>query len=138
MRHMSHTHTLCLIMKIKINIRENTTQLEQMAAHLGLKPVNNIIQFPKQFGDGFCRLYELPFNIQLHHYQYCLNQQIEVQSFNKLEDGMYIVNINLSQKLLNKQISNTPHTLSKEGENGAMYYSPGNNSKGKNGNWFTV
>jgi len=45
---------------------------------------------------------------------------------------MYIVNINLSKKLLNKQINDAPHWLSKEGENGVMYYSPGNNSKGKN------
>jgi len=119
-------------MKIKINIQENTTQLQQMAAHLGLKPINNIIRFPKKFGEGFCRLFELPFQIQLHHYQYCLNQQIEVQSFNNLENGMYIVNINLSKKLLNKEINENQHWLSKEGENGVMYYSPGNNSKGKN------
>lgn len=119
-------------MKIKIDIKENTTQLQQMAAHFGLKPINNVIKFPKQFGKGFCRLYELPFQIQLHHYQYCLNQQIEVHSFNNLEDGMYIVNINLSKKLLNKHIGDSSHWLSKEGECGVMYYSPGNNSKGKN------
>ncbi|MEM9824476.1 MAG: AraC family transcriptional regulator [Bacteroidota bacterium] len=119
-------------MKIPINLREDITQLEQMAQHLGLQPINNTIEFPKQFGTGFCRLYELPFQIQLHHYQYCLHQQIEVQSFNNLEDGMYIVNINLSTQLLNKQISDTPHWLSRAGENGVMYYSPGNNSKGKN------
>jgi len=119
-------------MKIKIDIKENTTQLEQMASHLSLKPIHNIIKFPKQFGEGFCRLYKLPYQIQLHHYQYCLNQQIEVQSFNNIEDGMYIVNINLSKKLLNKQISDTTQWLSKGGENGVMYYSPGNNSKGKN------
>ena len=119
-------------MTITINIQEGTTQLQQMAAQLGLKPDRNVIRFPPQFGEGFCRLYELPFQIQLHHYQYCLDRPIEVQSFNRIDNGMYIVNINLSQKLLSKQIGNAPQYLSKEGENGVMYYSPGNDSKGKN------
>jgi len=119
-------------MNIRIDIKESTTQLNQMATQLGLRPINNTINFPHQFGKGYCRLYELPFQIQMHHYQYCLKKEIEVQSFNDIDDGMYIVNINLSNKLLNKQISSSPHSLSKQGEYGVMYYSPGNNSRGRN------
>ena len=119
-------------MTIKINITEKLTQLQQMASHLGVIPINNEVRIPASIGKGFCRLFELPFDIQLHHYQYCLDQQIEVQSINNLEDGMYILNINLSQKLLNKQIGGTPFWLSREGESGVLFYSPGNHSMGKN------
>lgn len=119
-------------MKIKIQVKENLTQLQQMAASMGLSPVDNHIKIPASLGEGFCRLYELPFQIQLHHYQYCLSQQVDVQSINTVEDGMYIVNINLSKKLLNKNIGDTSHSLSRAGENGVLYYSPGNNSASKN------
>ncbi|MEL6868071.1 MAG: AraC family transcriptional regulator, partial [Bacteroidota bacterium] len=119
-------------MKITIEIKESRSQLEQMAAQLGIPPVDGLLQIPPVMGEGFCRLYSLPYGIQLHHYQYCLNRQVEVQSINEVDTGMYILNINLSQKLLDKQIEDRQHWLSREGKSGVLFYSPGNNSKGKN------
>ncbi|MEM9919032.1 MAG: AraC family transcriptional regulator [Bacteroidota bacterium] len=119
-------------MKINIEIAEGLTQLQQMAASMGVDPVDNQIEIPSSMGTGFCRLYCLPFQIQLHHYQYCLDQQVEVQSVNPVDTGMYIININLSQKLLDKQIGTAQHWMSRSGNHGVLYYSPGNDSAGKN------
>lgn len=119
-------------MKIEIQIKEQLTQLQQMADQLGMQPIQNEIQIPSTLGEGFCRYIKLPFEIQLHHYRYCLQQQVEVQSINNLDNGMYIVNINLSKKLLNKHIGKAERWLSREGNSGVLFYSPGNNSVGKN------
>ncbi|MEO1450276.1 MAG: helix-turn-helix transcriptional regulator [Bacteroidota bacterium] len=119
-------------MQIDLTIRQDLTQLQQIAAQFGVQPTHNTIEIPAVLGEGYCRLYRLPYQIQLHHYKYCLNREIEVRSINKPDDGMYIVNVNLSKKLLNTRIGDADRWLSKEGETGVLYYSPGTNSSGKN------
>ncbi len=119
-------------MKITIHIKETLTQLAQMAAQLGVAPIDNRLTIPESMGSGTCAFFSLPFEIQLHHYQYCLKRQIEVESHNSVQEGMYMVNINLSDGLLDKDIGPTQYWLSREGKRGVLFYSPGNNSTGKN------
>jgi len=119
-------------MKVNLLISESITQLEQMAEQLGIKPKDNRIEIPSVLGEGFCQFYPLPYNIQLHHYVYCLHRQIEVKSHNDKESGMFIVNINLSNGLLDKNVGSSQYWLNKEGKHGVLFYSPGNDSRGIN------
>lgn len=103
-----------------------------MATQLQRPVREQTLTIPSQLGQGFYRLYTLPHRIQLHHYRYCLQQQVKVKGINPVEEGMYIVNTNLSQKLLDKQVGDTQYWLSKEGGAGVLYYAPGNHSEGQN------
>ncbi|MEM6396605.1 MAG: AraC family transcriptional regulator [Bacteroidota bacterium] len=119
-------------MKINIKIEEGLTQLEQMASSFKVAPDKGKFDIPPSLGTGFCTYYELPYNIQLHHYQYCLNQRIEVHSFNPAGRGMYMININLSQRLLQKNVEDRRYALGIEGQAGALFYSPGKDTSGQN------
>ncbi len=119
-------------MIIPLTINAATTQLEQMAQYLRIEPINNRINIPSTFGTGFIQYYELPYQIQLHHYQYCLHTGIEVRGENRVEDGLYMININLSHRILHKSVGNGPVSLSKSGKSGVLFYSPGLHSQGKN------
>ena len=41
-----------------------------MAAQLGIVPQDNLLTIPAHLGEGFIRYFELPYDIQLHHYRY--------------------------------------------------------------------
>lgn len=120
------------MLKIELQISPNITQLEQFANYINLIPKNDRINFPPIFGGGFCQLYQLPYQIQVHHYKYNLQQQIEVSGINSSDNGLYMVSINLSHRVLKKNISETPEVLGKGGKAGVIFYSPGNNSSGYN------
>lgn len=119
-------------MKVKLKINRHTTQFEQMAQAFYLEPINNRLIIPEALGHGFVEFYDLPYEIQVHHYAYNLKKEIEVQGENKEEDGLYMININLSNRLLDKKIGDNQMRLSKAGGSGALFYSPGFNSQGKN------
>ncbi|MEM8586185.1 MAG: AraC family transcriptional regulator [Bacteroidota bacterium] len=119
-------------MKINIQISPGLTQLQQMAEQFGVSAKDNAIAIPRSMGRGFCKLYELPHQIQLHHYQYCLNQQVEVSSSNPKDSGMYIININLSNQLLKKEIQSSKYELGIAGQVGVLFFSPGKGSSGRN------
>ena len=119
-------------MQIKLQINKQITQLEQMAKHFNIAPIDNRLEIPKSLGKGFVQYYELPYDIQVHHYQYNLSQRIEVQGQNEIDNGLYMININLSNRILQKEIGDQAVNMSKSGGSGTFFYSPGYHSKGHN------
>lgn len=119
-------------MDVRLQINSQSTQFEQMAQQFGLEPKGNQITIPPSFGSGFIRYYSLPYQIQVHHYRYNLNQEIEVQGINPADTGLYMINVNLSNRILSKNIGDEPMQLSRAGGSGMLFYSPGFNSRGKN------
>jgi len=119
-------------MKMTLEISSQTTQFEQMAAHLHVQPDGNCLRIPSHLGEGFLRYYALPYQIQVHHYQYRLKDKIEVEGHNSKENGLYMLNVNLSHRILHKNIGDAQQALSKGGKSGALFYSPGHHSKGSN------
>lgn len=119
-------------LSITLHINQQTTQLAQLAAHFGLEEVGNELIVPSEMGTGFIRYYALPYGIQVHHYQYCLRQEIEIKGQNEEADGLYMINLNLSPRLLKKQVGEQPVQLSEAGGSGMLFYSPGYHSQGKN------
>ncbi|MCI4667552.1 MAG: AraC family transcriptional regulator [Bacteroidia bacterium] len=119
-------------MQVQLNINKETTQLEQMARMFGQEIVNNRLVIPEALGKGFIQYLALPYGIQLHHYQYNLKHKIEVQGLNEEEDGLYMINVNLSTRTLEKKIGDNQVSLSRAGGSGVMFYSPGYHSRGHN------
>ncbi len=120
------------MIKIQLKISEATTQLEQMARQFGVQPINNRLEIPKAIGEGFCQYYALPYRIQLHHYYYCIKGKLQVEGINQAVDGLFMLNINLSNRFLDKNIGSSQYLMSNSGQYGTLFYSPGNNSKGSN------
>ena len=104
----------------------------QMAQYLNLKPENNRIEIPSYMGEGFLQYIELPYQIQLHHYRYKLKEKIEVRGINPPKDGLYMVNINLSNRILDKEVGQKERKLSASGGSGILFYTPGYHSRGSN------
>lgn len=119
-------------MKVTLQINSRTTQFEQMARQFGLSPTGNTLHIPPAMGEGFIRYFEMPYQIQCHHYRYKLNSKIEVSGINHQEDGLYMLNINLSNRILRKNIGESPRQLSREGKSGVVFYAPGYHSNGSN------
>ncbi|MEO0896214.1 MAG: AraC family transcriptional regulator [Bacteroidota bacterium] len=117
---------------VRLHITPTKTQLEQMASMIGIEPVENQIHIPPAFGSGFLRYYALPYEIQLHHYCYNLHQQVQVNGINDEEDGMYMLQINLSNRIIEKNIGEGKRRLSESGKSGVIFYSPGFHSSGVN------
>ena len=119
-------------MRITLKISKDTTQIEQMASALNLVPEDNRITIPPIFGEGAIQYFELPYSIQVHHYRYKLKQVVEISGENNSEDGLYMLNINLSNRILSKNLDGVPNAMSRFGGAGTIFYSPGIHSNGKN------
>ena len=119
-------------MRVTLKINKQTTQIEQIAKAMGMSCQPKRLEIPPVLGKGFLQYYALPYDIQVHHYQYQIKQEIEVVGENWEEDGLYMLHVNLSTRVLRKNIGEGPVVLSQAGGSGALFYSPGYNSQGKN------
>lgn len=78
-----------------------------MARQFGLPVGTQRLEIPPALGSGFCQYYQLPYQVQCHHYQYKqykISQRLEVIGENEVEDGLYMVHINLSNSILNRHL----------------------------------
>jgi len=119
-------------MKFRLRIHPDTTQLEQMSARFGVPTENNTLTIPPHLGEGWLRYLPLPYGIQVHHYRYTLQHEFEVGGDNPADSGMYMLNINLSHRILHKEVGAEQLQLSQAGGQGAILYAPGYDSNGRN------
>jgi len=117
-------------MQVKIKVNNEITQLEQFSNQLNIPINNNSLQIPTSIGNGFIKQFQLPYNIIIHHYYYNMQQAIVVKSENLEKNGLYMIQVNLSNRVLNKEVGGAEKNLSFQGKCGALFYSPGHNSKG--------
>lgn len=117
---------------VHLQICDHTPQIDQMAAYFQVEKVDNCLVIPPHLGQGSIQYYALPYQIQVHHYQYQLNQEVNIQGQNPEEGGLFMLQINLSQRLLHKQIGTKEVHLSQAGGSGVLFYSPGHDSFGQN------
>ena len=117
-------------MVINLKISEEATKFEQFTQHFNLQPEGHYVEVPAALGKGFLRYRGLPHRIQLHHFKYKITFPLEIHAQNNLEDGLYIVVINLSHRIIAKNIGGIPRKLSTGGKCGVAFHSPGYISMG--------
>ena len=117
-------------MTIQIQVKEELSQLEQFAKAFNVPIKDNKAIVPSYLGDGFIKQYNLPYQIKAYHYFYNLKTAIYVESINHESDGLYMFQINLSNLILTKSVTEQEKNLSAQGKCGVLYYSPGNPSRG--------
>ena len=119
-------------MKVFLKLDSNVTQIEQMAQAFEIEMSQNQLIIDGSIGKGFISYYSLPYQIQVHHYQYQLNKLIEVQSENAIDNGLFIIQVNLSHRLLKKSLNEKTFHLTNSKGSGTLFYSPGYSSRGRN------
>jgi len=115
---------------LNLKLTPDSTQLAQIARQMGIAADVHEVLLPPQMGKGFLRYYPLPYGIQVHHYRYELAFPFTLQSHNPEETGLYMLNINLSAQLKEKQVGEEQVLFSKRGGVGCLFYSPGHDSRG--------
>ena len=117
-------------MNIQIDLLEGISQIDQFASQLGVAVVDRTIALPDDYGKGKVRYFDLGSGLELHHYEFCLQKKLTVQSQSPLDKGLYVFQISLSPNVLEKEIGGQSVKISRSLPSGMLFYSPGNSSVG--------
>ncbi|MEL6132824.1 MAG: AraC family transcriptional regulator, partial [Bacteroidota bacterium] len=112
------------------NMEGERIHLEQLATQMGLSLAGSTLSVPSNFGAGALYHYPILDGIDVYHYHVCLSQPIVIQSYNPVENGCYLMNVNLSPLPVEKEVRGEQIKIGHTEPAGVIFYTPGTRAQG--------
>ena len=109
-------------MNAQLDIRHNI--LDQFARQLRIPAKNDQLHIESDLVQGSIYLTPLPNNIELYHFSFTLKTPFEIHSINPEGSDWLLININLSESVLEKTVNNQEMNFQKYLPSGMLFYTP--------------
>ncbi len=110
---------------MQLNIRVDQDILQQFANQLGTKVNDGSFVIPEKLGTGLAKKMSFNGNLELVSMQFTLNQPIQTASENPENSPYFLLNINLSQKSVDKIVNTQRIKIQRDAPSGMLFYKPG-------------
>jgi len=107
---------------LKLNI--NRDLAEQFSEQLGVVLENGKFQIDNSFVKGKFSQKKFPNGVELYHMQFNLSVPFSMHSINPLDSDYLLLNINLSNAPMEKEVNNQVLSFQKFLPAGVLFYSP--------------
>jgi len=109
-------------MNLNIDIEKDI--FKQFAEQLGiLEETNCIILKPSQ-GSGKIERINYPNSLEFYHFSFQLKKELTLSSVNPTDSDFFLLNINLSEESVEKNVNGSPISFQKYLPSGILYYPP--------------
>jgi len=109
-------------MKLQIKIEDDIYQ--QFSEQLNAKEIDNSLHLDPKVGEGQIMYSNFPDSLKFYHFKFKLKQSIEVNSHNSAESNFFLLNINLSEKEVTKNVNGEEINFQKYLPSGILFYPP--------------
>lgn len=109
-------------MKIQINIEEDI--FRQFSNQLNANEKFNSLDLDSSIGEGKINLLRFPNLLEFYHFTFKLNKELELNSTNSKHSEYFLLNINLSEKAVEKKMNGKEINIQKYLPSGILYYPP--------------
>ncbi|MEM9831029.1 MAG: AraC family transcriptional regulator [Bacteroidota bacterium] len=109
-------------MKLYIEIEGDI--YKQFSEQLNVKETHNSLSLDPRIGEGKINCFNFPNSVRFYHFKFKLNQSIELNSFNSRESEYFLLNINLSEKEVKKNVNGEEINFQKYLPSGILLYPP--------------
>lgn len=109
-------------MKLQIKIEDDIHK--QFSEQLNVKKIDNSLCLDPIVGEGQINYSNFPDSLKFYHFKFKLNQPIELSSYNPPESKYFLLNINLSEKEITKNVNGEEINFQKYLSSGILLYPP--------------
>ena len=109
-------------MNLEINIEQEL--LGQFSAQLNVKETQNALDLDPSMGKGRIQLFTFPNALECYHFTFQLKKALQLNSSNPIDSDYLLLNINLSEKAVEKKVNGQEVNLQKYLPSGILYYPP--------------
>lgn len=110
--------------KMKLQIKIEDDIYEQFSSQLNAREVDGTLCLNPIAGEGKIKYSSFPDSLKLYHFKFNLNQSIELSSYNSPESKYLLLNINLSEKEVVKNVNGEAINFQKYLPSGILLYPP--------------
>jgi len=107
---------------MKLNIKIEDNLFEQFYRQLNAKKELDSLQLDGVIGQGQIDLLSFPNSLEFYHFTFKLKQEVEMSSMNSEDSDYFLLNINLSEKEIEKNINGEDVAFQKYLPSGILFY----------------
>ncbi len=109
-------------MNIEINIERDI--LSQFSRQLKVKESLDFLELDRGIGEGAIKLIRFPNSLEFYHFTFNLNKALELSSKNPTDSDYLLLNINLSERAVEKKVNGQQLDIQKYLPSGILFYPP--------------
>lgn len=110
--------------KMKLQIKIEDDIYKQFSKQLKAKEIDGSLYLDPTVGEGKIYCSNFPGSLKFYYFKFKLNQSIELNSFNSPESKYFLLNINLSEKEITKNVNGEEINFQKHLPSGVLLYPP--------------
>lgn len=109
---------------MKLEIQVENDILHQFSQQLKVKKLDNSLKLDAAIGTGSIVSTHFPNTLELHHFNFTLKQEIQISSDNAKDSAYLLLNINLSETQVEKEVNGQVVSFQKYLPSGILFYPP--------------